>query len=124
MIAVGKSLIVNSVILWIIVFPFIYGLLISRLFGLKKKLDWWIVVLLHTSASSVGAILCFLLFLVVNNLVLFLVSLFCRLVGVEGLIWQLFLKDRKLNGFIVSLICNSIFYFPIVIAALYLFLFG
>ena len=124
MIAVGKSLIVNSVILWIIVFPFIYGLLISRLCGLKKKLDWWIVVLLHTSASSVGAILCFLLFLVVNNLVLFLVSLFCILVGVEGLIWQLFLKDRKLNGFIVSLICNSIFYFPIVIAALYLFLFG
>lgn len=124
MIAVGKSLIVNSVILWIIVFPFIYGLLISRLFGLKKKLDWWIVALLHTSASSVGAILCFLLFLVVNNLVLFLVSLFCILVGVEGLIWQLFLKDRKLNGFIVSLICNSIFYFPIVIAALYLFLFG
>lgn len=124
MIAVGKSLIVNSVILWIIVFPFIYGLLISRLFGLKKKLDWWIVVLLHISASSVGAILCFLLFLVVNNLVLFLVSLFCILVGVEGLIWQLFLKDRKLNGFIVSLICNSIFYFPIVIAALYLFLFG
>ncbi len=124
MIAVSKSLIVNSVILWIIVFPFIYGLLISRLFGLKKKLDWWIVVLLHISASSVGAILCFLLFLVVNNLVLFLVSLFCILVGVEGLIWQLFLKDRKLNGFIVSLICNSIFYFPIVIAALYLFLFG
>ena len=124
MIAVGKSLIVNSVILWIIVFPFIYGLLISRLFGLKKKLDWWIVVLLHISASSVGAILCFLLFLVVNNLILFLVSLFCILVGVEGLIWQLFLKDRKLNGFIVSLICNSIFYFPIVIAALYLFLFG
>ena len=124
MIAVGKSLIVNSVILWIIVFPFIYGLLISRLFGLKKKLDWWIVVLLHISASSVGAIICFLLFLVVNNLVLFLVSLFCILVGVEGLIWQLFLKDRKLNGFIVSLICNSIFYFPIVIAALYLFLFG
>lgn len=124
MIAVSKSLIVNSVILWIIVFPFIYGLLISRLFGLKKKLDWWIVVLLHISASSVGAILCFLLFLVVNNLVLFLVTLFCILVGVEGLIWQLFLKDRKLNGFIVSLICNSIFYFPIVIAALYLFLFG
>ena len=120
----GKSLIVNSVILWIIVFPFIYGLLISRLFGLKKKLDWWIVVLLHTSASSVGAILCFLFFLVVNNLVLFLVSLFCILVGVEGLIWQLFLKDRKLNGFIVSLICNSIFYFPIIVAALYLFLFG
>ncbi len=124
MIAVSKSLIVNSVILWIIVFPFIYGLLISRLFGLKKKLDWWIVVLLHISASSVGAILCFLLFLVVNNLVLFLVSLFCILVGVEGLIWQLFLKDRKLNGFIVSLICNSIFYFPIIIAALHLFMLG
>ena len=121
---VSRLRIVLTVILWIIVFPFIYGLLISRLCGLKKKLDWWIVVLLHTSASSVGAILCFLLFLVVNNLVLFLVSLFCILVGVEGLIWQLFLKDRKLNGFIVSLICNSIFYFPIVIAALYLFLFG
>ena len=33
----------------------------------------------------------------------------------EGSVWQLLLKDRKLNGFLISFICNVIFVLPYVI---------
>lgn len=102
-----------SLIIWIVAYPFLYGLLISRLFGLKKNLDYWIVVCMHFSAGSLGAILFFFLYLAVKIAVIPLAVVYALLIGAEGLIWQLFLKERKLNGFIVSLICNTVYFVPI-----------
>ena len=115
----SKSMLVWSLLLWAITFPFIYGQLLSRAFGLSKKIDHWIVFCLHVSAGTVGVIICFFINLVINHLInhygFTLLIYFSIVFAVEGLIWQLFLRDRKLNGFLVSLICNSIYITPVFI---------
>ena len=35
------------------------------------------------------------------------------LIILEGLVWQLFLKERKLNGFLTALLCNVVYMWPI-----------
>lgn len=104
-----------SLVLWAVVFPFIYGQLLSRAFGLTKKIDHWIVFCLHVSAGTIGGIICFFVNLLINHYGFTLLIYSGILFGVEGLIWQLFLRDRKLNGFLVSLICNAVYLTPVFI---------
>ena len=102
---------------WALAFPFIYGQLLSRLFGLKKPLDHWILFCLHI---SVTILCCAAYMLVVSFSSMEIVSLlfaFILMTALEGLVWQFFLIDRKLNGFLISLICCSGFITPFVIGA-------
>lgn len=103
-------------VLWAIAFPFIYGQGLSRLFGLQKTIDHWILFFLHSAVSSMALIIAFILDLCFYNAFISVPALTVFMVVSEGVIWQCFLKDRKINGFIASLICNAIFIIPYVIA--------
>ena len=106
-------------VIWGIGYPFIYGQLLSRLFGLEKKIDHWILFFLHVSISILELILFFPLQIFFRfhfiGIYLLAVIFFAMFVLLEGLVWQLLLKDRKLNGFLISFICNVIFVLPYVI---------
>lgn len=49
----------------------------------------------------------------VNKLFFLIIAIIAKFVF-EGLIWQFYLKDRKLNGFLCSLICNAVLATPII----------
>jgi len=101
--------------LWLILYPFIYGQLLSRLFGLKKPIDHWILFCLHKAVSTLGFIVFIVVEAVFESDLLGVIAPFIPIFVLEGLVWQFSLKDRKLNGFLISLICNVIFYIPILI---------
>ena len=103
---------------WVLAFPFIYGLLISRLFGLKKPIDHWILFCLHMTATLLAVGVYALVITFTRTPILSLVFAFVLLTAVEGLVWQFFLKDRKLNGFLISHICCSVYVTPHIIGAL------
>ena len=102
-----------------------YGLLISRLFGISKKLDQWILVCLQISSMVLGLIFMTIFASFAVNIgmgsheaafpFLSMASLFVPMFVYHGLVWQLLLKDRKFNGFLISLICNAIYLFPILL---------
>ena len=106
-------------ICWMLSYPFLYGQLFSRFFGLKKKIDHWILFFLHISLSL-------LLFvpLVLTSAYTFdsdifgFVIVYVLLAVFEGLVWQFILKDRKMNGFFISAICNLIFMVTVVLCSL------
>ena len=114
------TIFVVFVLVWNIAFPLIYGQLLSRLFGLHKKLDHWILFFLHISVVAFSIIFFALLVFLLSGLDLpdaariiippALVP--AAAVAVEGLVWQYYLKDRKMNGFLISLICNAAYIIP------------
>ena len=106
------------VILWLLAFPFVYGLALSGLFGLTKKIDQWILIVMHISISTLALITAII---VEVNLKIPYISVpysIVLMVLVEGFIWQFFLKDRKINGFLASLICNAVFFVPLAIGVM------
>jgi len=113
------------IIVWSVAYPFLYGLLISRLFGIKKPLDQWILVCLQISSMVLGLIFMTIFASFAVNIgmgsheaafpFLSLASLFVPMFVYHGLVWQLLLKDRKFNGFLISLICNAIYASPILL---------
>lgn len=104
-------------VLWAFAYPFIYGQGIIRAFGLNKAIDNWIVVVLHMSVGTLAGVLCFIWgSFFINNLIWTLIIFFVILFLVEGLIIELFLLDKKINGFLISLICNVIYIIPIIFA--------
>ena len=114
------------VVFWLIAFPFLYGQLLSRLFGLKKKIDHWILFLLHITVYTFSFVFFWLFsFLFVEsdylaNIVVILPLILLVLVVVsEGFVWQFSLRDRKMNGFLISLICNAAFLAPLIPIAIY-----
>ena len=109
-----------ALVVWAIVFPLIYGQLLSRAFGLKKPIDHWIVFCLHISAGVLVYVICFIAYFFIQHIVWVLIIFYLLIFGIEGIIWQVFLRDRKMNGFLVSLICNAVFVIPVaVMFALY-----
>lgn len=126
----GIFFVINSLIylipfIWSIAFPFIYGHVLSKLFGLEKNIDHWILFFLHICVS-IFAVLLFLagLFIFRTNAAgYYVMALICFVTSVviEGLVWQFVLRDRNLNGFVTSLICNVIFVVPYVLCFFYMF---
>ena len=106
---------------WLIAFPFIYGQGISRLFGLRKKIDHWILFTLHISVSVLAMIVGFVIFYSMiyfeafNSAFIYVPVCYAIYVVVEGFVWQFVLTERKLNGFLCSLIANTIYAAPIII---------
>lgn len=101
-------------VIWTVSFPFLYGQLFSRLFGLKKKIDHWILFCLHNSTVLVGYIIGFFAELAVGTHWITVLIVFVMNFGFSALVWQLLLRDRKMNGVIISLICSSVFILPYV----------
>ena len=112
-------------IVWSLAYPFLYGFLISRLFGIKKPLDQWILVCLHISAFIVSLVLFVMVGYtlrdskVIDNTqfataIAAVIAFFTPMFVYHGLVWQFLLRDRKLNGFLISLICCAIFVIPFV----------
>ena len=97
--------------IWAISSPFVYGLLLSRFFGLKKAIDHWILVLLHIVLTAFVVIPSIFLYLHLLDtpLVVFGIDYIIYTV-IEGFIWQFFLKDRKMNGFYISAVCNLLIF--------------
>lgn len=108
-----------SSLFWLIVFPFIYSQLLTRLFGLNKKIDRWIVFCLHNCGSATSIFLYILLFRLsfssMAGVYLAFAIILAVLTGLEGLVWQCFLLDRKMNGFLIAFICNMIFLLPVLV---------
>lgn len=104
---------------WLIAFPFIYGQVFSRLFGLRRKLDHWILFTLHISVSVLAFIVGLVIFFAMavdNPIGCLCVSIpvcYAILVVPQGFIWQFVLIERKLNGFLCSLIANTVYAAPI-----------
>lgn len=108
--------------IWTVGFPFLYGLLISRLFGIQKPIDQWILVCLHISSTVLSYICLITVYGFITNstplnstsanIVSTAIGFFVPLFVYHGLVWQFVLKDRKLNGFLISLICCSIYCVP------------
>ena len=96
--------------IWLISFPFIYAFLLSLPFGIRKGLDKWILFFLH-NVTSIG-VLAPMFFIDIDYIGL--VGLAVK-IALDGLVWQFYLKDRKLNGFLCSLICTVIYALPIVL---------
>lgn len=113
----GSVLMLLCVLIWLVAYPLIYGQLLSRLFGLNKKLDHWLLFVLHISTMTSGGILAYIIHHFLETAIIphafYLVYLF----ALEGLVWQFLLRDRKMNGFIISLICNAVFVLPIALIA-------
>lgn len=117
------SLIITA---WSLAFPFLYGLLFSRIFGIKQKLDQWILVTLQVSASVICGVLFVMAGWCLNasslldtqlaEITAAVIAFFAPMVVFHGLVWQTLLRDRKLNGFLISLICCSTYVLPFVIA--------
>ena len=115
-----ESTLFLPMMLWTVGFPFLYGQLFSRLFGLKKKIDHWILFCLHNSTVLVGGIIgvfaevgVFAGIKIQSHWISILI-IFVLHFGFNALVWQLMLRDRKMNGIIISLICSSIFILPYV----------
>lgn len=103
---------------WLIVYPFIYGFCLSRLFGLREKIDHWILFCLHIAVTPYVVLLGAILVGLVHYDILFFVFSLIGLTVIEGLVWQYRLKDRNFNGFFISLCCNLIFIIPPVLLIL------
>ena len=112
-------------IVWSLAYPFLYGFLISRLFGIKKPLDQWILVCLHISAFIVSLVLYVLAGWSITSsstisnpqfaiAIAGVIAFFTPMFVYHGLVWQFLLRDRKLNGFLISLICCAIFVIPFI----------
>ena len=113
---------------WLIAFPFLYGQLLSRLFGLRKKIDHWILFFLHIATYTFSLIVYGLFsfgfreFSVDSavSYIILLVFIIASAVVAECLVWQFSLRDRKMNGFLISLICNAAFLVPLIPETVYL----
>lgn len=104
-------------LIWMIICPFIYGLLLSRFFGLKKAIDHWILFFLHFSVTAFVFVpsICLFLFYWSSLFIVFGIDYILYTV-IEGFVWQFFLKDRKMNGFFISAVCNLlIFLIPTIV---------
>ena len=111
-----------ALIAWSIAYPFLYGLLISRLFGISKPLDQWILVCLQISSTVLSLIIAIMVYGSLYDLlglkssvtlvVPYIAGYACMFVC-HGLVWQFLLRDRKMNGFLISLLCCAISAIPI-----------
>ena len=113
---------------WLIAFPFLYGQLLSRLFGLRKIIDHWILFFLHIATYTFSLIV-YGLFAFgfreysVDSAVSYIIPLvfvIASAIVAEGIVWQFTLRDRKMNGFLISLICNAAFLVPLIPETVYL----
>ena len=112
---------------WAVGYPFLYGLLISRLFGISKPLDQWILVCLQISSTVLSLIIAIVVYGSLYDLLgakssvaealPYIVGYACMFVY-HALVWQFLLRDRKMNGFLVSLICCSFFLIPVAIISI------
>ena len=113
---------------WFIAFPFLYGQLLSRLFGLRKKIDHWILFFLHIAVCSFSLIVYGLFNFGLReysvdstvSYIIPLVFVIASAIVAEGIVWQFSLRDRKMNGFLISLICNAAFLVPLIPETVYL----
>lgn len=105
--------------LWTLIFPFLYAFALSRPFGITKGLDRAILIFLNIVTSS-GAVLSFIflayaidgmIYSPAKEAVIFLPALLVKS-PLDGLVWQFYLRDRKINGFLASLICTVVFMIP------------
>ena len=113
---------VLALIAWSIAYPFLYGLLISRLFGISKPLDQWILVCLQISSTVLSLIISIVVYGSLYDMlgakssvalvVPYIAGYACMFVC-HGLVWQFLLRDRKMNGFLISLLCCAIYVLPI-----------
>ena len=125
---VVESIIGYFTIFWLIAFPFLYGQLLSRLFGLRKIIDHWILFFLHIATYTFSLIVYGLFsfgfreFSVDSavSYIILLVFIIASAVVAEGFVWQFSLRDRKMNGFLISLICNAAFLVPLIPETVYL----
>lgn len=104
---------------WLIAFPFIYGQGFSRLFGLQRKIDHWILFTLHISVSVLAFIVGAVIFWACeagNPMSFVYISVpvcYAILVVPQGFVWQFVLTERNMNGFLCSLIANTVYAAPI-----------
>lgn len=125
---VVENIIDYFTIFWLIAFPFLYGQLLSRLFGLRKIIDHWILFFLHIATYTFSLIAYGLFsfgFRVFSDdsavsYIILLVFIIASAVVAEGFVWQFSLRDRKMNGFLISLICNAAFLVPLIPETVYL----
>ena len=107
-------------VVWSISFPFIHAFGLSRAFGIRQQIDRSILLALQISLSGMAVFNGFLIdwFFSGGTLSASFITvpaIFVNRVVVEGLIWQVYLKDRKMNGFLISLICTAAYLIPNVI---------
>jgi len=115
-----KHIVNYFVVIWTMAFPFVYGIALSRMFGLTKAIDHWILVVLHIllstftlipysiaagffSAAELPTTVCFVLPIILFG---------PAVIMTEGCVWHFTLRDRKKNGFLCSLICNLAYLIP------------
>ena len=104
-------------IIYLFIFAFIYGQVFGRILGLRKPIDHWILFFLHNTSTSVLTLATgYAMFSAekANDLFFLIIAVIIKIVF-EGFIWQFYLKDRKLNGFLCSLICNAVLCTPIIV---------
>ena len=125
---VVENIIDYFTIFWLIAFPFLYGQLLSRLFGLRKIIDHWILFFLHI-ATYTFSLIAYGLFSFgfreygVDSAISYIIPLvfvIASAIVAEGIVWQFSLRDRKMNGFLLSLICNAAFLVPLIPETVYL----
>ena len=107
---------VSLTIIYLFIFAFIYGQVFGRIFGLRKPIDHWILFFLHNTSTCVLTLATgYAMFSAekVHDLFFLIIAVIVKFVF-EGFIWQFYLKDRKLNGFICSLICNAVLAAPLI----------
>ena len=125
---VVESILGYFTMFWLIAFPFLYGQLLSRLFGLRKKIDHWILFFLHIAVCSFSLIVYGLFEFGLReysvdstvSYIIPLVFVIASAIVAEGIVWQFSLRDRKMNGFLISLICNAAFLVPLIPETVYL----
>ncbi|MBO4637894.1 MAG: hypothetical protein J5685_12220 [Clostridiales bacterium] len=110
---------------WAILFPIIYGFLLSPRFGINKTIDKWILLFLHVVVPTLALLLVYwpvasseFFF---NKTVLAILSyliVYVIVSVIEGIVWQVYLIDRNINGFAASFICNLVYYLPLTVFAI------
>ena len=104
---------------WLIAFPFIYGQGFSRLFGLQRKIDHWILFTLHISVSVLAFIVATVIYFAMSDggtfTSAYVIAPVCFAIHVipQGFVWQFVLTERNMNGFLCSLIANTVYAAPI-----------
>jgi len=98
---------------WTGFYLLLYVQLFSRLFGLSEKIDRQILLALHVTATAIAGFISWKVWDLIGYPFIELILMTILLIILEGLVWQLFLKERKLNGFLTALLCNVVYMWPI-----------
>lgn len=101
---------------WVLLFSVIYAFLLSNLFGIKKWLDKWILFFLHNVTWPTIFLIWYggpfsalnePVSMILNGILAILIK-----TVLDGLVWEFYLRDRKLNGFLTALIISVIYLGP------------